>query len=159
MPILRVADSPSVARAPPKLWPVQMTLFGCFPPDSSASALPRCRCGLSSSVTAANCCRKPARSHGCQPSALMYAIIAQIQSGDAAVMLHVLGRAQKVQNLRIPWTACGERIETEHCSLQFQGDTDALHLLRCTSSMESECHLCGPWLQGMSGPGSRCCAG
>jgi len=53
-------NSPSVARAPPKLWPVQMTLFGCFPPDNSASALAKCRCGLSSSVTAANCCRKPA---------------------------------------------------------------------------------------------------
>ena len=53
--------APRVARAPPRLWPVQMTRLGCRPPESSASAFPRCRCGFSSSMTAANCCRKPAQ--------------------------------------------------------------------------------------------------
>ena len=54
--------APRVAKAPPRLWPVQMTRLGCRPPESSNSAFPRCRCGFSSSITAANCCRKPARS-------------------------------------------------------------------------------------------------
>lgn len=56
--------APRVARAPPRLWPVQMTRLGCRPPESSASAFPRCRCGFSSSMTAANCCRKPAQPQG-----------------------------------------------------------------------------------------------
>ena len=56
----RTAAVPSVARAPPRLWPVQMTRLGCRPPDSSSRALARCRWGLLSSMTDANCCRKPA---------------------------------------------------------------------------------------------------
>ena len=58
--VRQTAAVPSVARAPPRLWPVQMTRLGFRPPDSSSRALARCRWGRLSSMTDANCCRKPA---------------------------------------------------------------------------------------------------
>ena len=57
--------SPRVARAPPRLWPVQRMRVGLRPPERRFRTSPICCSGRPSSTMAANCCMKPAPAAQC----------------------------------------------------------------------------------------------